>query len=173
MILNSNKITKYFNITVLAAVWIFIFYLYRLQIFSYDTGMPHPDNDRPSMNEIEGLIAPVVEGLPKERRVAHYNKKGVVSMHISYENIGLQQKSMILKNIENQQKWQWIENNKNDSVYCYNQFSLTVYEYGKYRDDIDFLSVSVGWSDDSICRKHYYRQLLSSKSSLVDSGALE
>lgn len=121
--------------------------------------------DRPSINELEILISPILKNLPKPYTLSNYSKKEVVSINISYEKLEIKQKSKILKIIENQKKWQWLKNNKNGSFYCYNQFALNVYENDRYRNDdyINFLSISVSWSQyDDICRSSYYKKMLKS-----------
>lgn len=148
-------------ITSIILIFILIFFLLMhtsgnitFRVASYDK-----KEDKPSINEIEDLTLTIISNLPQSYKVRKYDKNEVVSMHISYKDMRIEQKLEILKNIENQQKWQWIENNKNGSVYCHNQFTLTISEEDGYKDNyIDFLFISIGWYQyDDICRKNYYK----------------
>lgn len=160
-----EKIKYIVSSIILIFILIFFILMYVSGNMSFVIKNYDKKEDKPLISDIEYLISPIIENLPNHHNVNKTIKNESVGIYISYKNIEIRQKKILLNNIVNQHKWKLIENNKGGSNYCYNQFLLNIYEddiYGQKTDDyLDFLFISISWSQyDDICRKNYYKKQL-------------
>ncbi|UNU73950.1 hypothetical protein LU293_03370 [Moraxella nasovis] len=107
--------------------------------------------DMPSINDIYGLTDQVIKDLPSPDKIYHRVKPEVVSVYITYINLDNKQKEKLIKNIESQRKWVFLDNNKDGMNYCHNQYHLVIYEEAITND----VMISIGWSQASKCRRTY------------------